>query len=207
MRSFANHINFLSKTHTQNSHPSASHTVHVPVERSWQSKYVTDACHLVSSWRSSDSPMTNAAEEPTQRRNGSWILVLSFCCMALVLFNCAKWKVSASEINTQVFCLLRASFIPPILNCTTVTVLTQRVGLHALQSVLNDQGGTGIAGPNSQNCCQLLEIRNNRVPENRPVFVDFICFAYFRVIYECQNGCCIREGHSSRERGVFAGHL
>lgn len=86
-------------------------------------------------------------------------------------------------------------------------MLTQHVNLHALQSVLNDQGDTGIAGPNSQNFCQLFEIQNNRVPKNSPVFVDFIYFASFRVIYDCQNGYCIREGHSSREREMFVGYL
>lgn len=87
-------------------------------------------------------------------------------------------------------------------------MLIQHVDLHALQSVLNEQGDTGIAGPNSWNCCQLFEIQNNRVPENSPVFsVDFMYFVYFRVIHDCQNGYCVREGHSSREREVFAGHL
>ena len=105
--------------------------------------------------------------------------------MAMVLFNYVKWKVSAAEINTRVFCLLHASFIPAILNCTTVTVLTQYVDLRALQSVLNDQGDTGIAGPDAQNCFLLLEIQSNRVPENRPVFVVFIYIAYFGVIYVC----------------------
>lgn len=84
-------------------------------------------------------------------------------------------------------------------------MLTQRVYLHAPQSVLNDEGGTAIAGPHSQNCCHLFEIQNIGVPENGTV--SFMYFAYFGVIYNCQNVYCIREGHSLRKREVFAGHL
>lgn len=181
------------------SHPSPSHTVHISMERSWEGKCVTDASHLVSSWRRSDSPMTNVAEPP-QHRSGSWTLVLWFCHMAMDLSNYAKWKVNVGEINTRVFCLLHASFIPSILNCTTVTVLT-----HLAVSF----GWSGILGSQGQIPRTVASYSKYKITgyQKTALFVVFIYFASFRVIYNCQNGYCIREGHSSREREMFARHL
>lgn len=138
----------------------------------------TNTCHLVLSWRLSESPMANVAEA-TQLGNGQWILVLCFLHVTTALFNYSQWKVNAGEVNTQVFCLLHANLIPVVLNCATVTVLTQNVCRLSspavwwtIRELLEFQGQIPrVVASFSKQKIKILE--------NSIVFLDFTYFAYF----------------------------
>lgn len=151
---------------------------------------MTNTCHLVPSWRRSESPMAkswrrskspmaNVAEETTQHRNGPWILVLCFLHMTTALFNYVQWKVNAAEVNTWVFCLLHANLIPAVLNCATVTVLTQNACLPscpAVWSTIRELPEFQGQIPRVVASFSKLKIKTL---ENSAVFLDFTYFAYF----------------------------
>lgn len=74
-------------------------------------------------------------------------------------------------------------------------------------ALLNDLGDTGIAGTNSQKCCQLFEIQSTRTPEKEQWICVFCVLCMLYGYIWLQKWLLHWDKHSSRERIVFAGHL